>query len=170
MVTASFILASLVVLALSLYAEHRDQKEQDAVIFTVGLMLSLVACLVGERLTKHYWPHDIQPMVAVAAATDVALTAMYVWSAVRSPETWKLILGFIGTAMCCVHVVFLARHDFSRAATDGWWFTANVGFALSLLIIGSRGGRLVCDLLLRLLPSGIGRNRPVGAVKNRREP
>lgn len=168
MVTTVFIMACLLVLAISLAAEHQNRKYTDTVVFTVCLMASLVACLVGEIFRKHYWPHDIKPMVAIAAATDATLSAIYIIRAVKSYALYKLILSFIGSSMCLIHVAFLVNGDFSRGAIHGWWFTANVTFALSLLIIGLQGGAVVCDLVRRRLSPVLRRGDPVGAHKARR--
>ena len=167
MLTAAFILACLVVLALSLYAEHRDARHIDAVMFTVGLMLSLATCLVGDMLTKALWPKDIRPMVAVAAFTDAAMTALYVSRLVRRKAFYKLLLAFVGSAMCVVHVMFLAKGDFSRSMTIAWWATADINFALSLLIIGSQGGGVVYDLVRRRLSRLLGRRGSLGHVEVR---
>lgn len=169
MLTAAFILACLVVLALSLYAEHRDARHMDAVIFTVGLMLSLATCLVGDMVTKALWPKDIRPMVAVAAFTDAAMTALYVARLARSKGFYKLLLAFAGSAMCVVHVMFLMKGDFSRAKVVAWWATADINFALSLLIIGSQGGGVVYDLVRRRLSRLLGRRGSLGHVKVRGE-
>ena len=167
MVTAAFILACLVVLALSLYAEHRDARHMDAVIFTVGLMLSLAVCLVGDMLTKALWPKDIRPMVAVAAFTDAAMTALYISRLVRSRGFYKLLLAFTGSAMCVVHVMFLLKGDFSRSMVVAWWATADINFALSLLIVGSQGGGVVYDLVRRRLSRLLGGRGALGHVKIR---
>lgn len=167
MVTTVFVMACLGVLALSLVAEHHDRKHTDTVVFTVCLMTSLVACMIGENLTKHYWPHDIRPMVAVAAATDAALTAVYITRAVKRYAFYKLVLSFTGSAMCFIHVAFLVNGDISRNAIHGWWFTANVSFAISLLTIGLQGGAVACDLVRRRLPSVLGRGGALGAYKAR---
>lgn len=169
MVTASFVLACLAVLALSLFAEHRDRKHTDAVVFTVSLLLSLVICLVGDLLTKHYWPRDIRPMIAMAAFTDAALSAVYISRFVKTPARYKLILAFMASGMCAVHLLFIAGNEFSKAAIHGWWFTANVYFALSLLIVGSQGGGVVLDVVRRYLSRLHGGRGLMGHVKARGE-
>lgn len=169
MVTALFVLACLVVLGLSLFAEHRDHKHTDAVIFTVCLLVSLVICLIGDLVTKHYWPKDIRPMIAVAAATDAALTLVYVSRFVRSFSRYKLLLAFMASGMCAVHVIFILQDVFSRSAIHGWWFTANVYFALSLLVVGSQGGGVVLDLVRRRLSRLRHGRGAVGHVKARGE-
>lgn len=169
MLTAASILACLVVLALSLYAEHQDARHIDTVIFTVGLMLSLATCLVGDIVTKALWPKDIRPMVAVAAFTDAALTALYISRLVRARAFYKLLLAFIGSGMCVVHTMFLLKGDYSRSMVVAWWATANINFALSLLIIGSQGGGVVYDLVRRRLSRLLGGRGALGHVKVRGE-